>query len=216
MAKLYDLLKNNEAWSDRMKEMDPHFFERLSKTQAPEYLWIGCADSRVPANEIIGLLPGEVFVHRNIANLVVHTDFNCMSVLEYAVEVLKVKHVLVVGHYGCGGIRAALDGTHHGLIDNWLYNIKNLYYRNKYRMDSIANEDDRLNFLCELNVMQQVKNVAHTHVVQRAWERGQNLTIHGWIYSLRDGLAKDLGVSIQSPDELADEFRVVANGLRDG
>lgn len=215
MPKLYELLSNNIKWAEQMTQEDPLFFERLAKTQTPEYLWIGCADSRVPANEIIGLLPGEVFVHRNIANLVVQTDFNCMSVLEYAVEVLKVKHVLVVGHYGCGGIRAALDGTHHGLIDNWLYSIKDLYYRNKYRMDAIAKEDERLNFLCELNVMQQVKNVAHSHVAQRAWERGQRLHVHGWIYSLQDGLAKDLGVSINSPDELPDEYRVV-NGLKDG
>src|SRR5690606_12725561 len=140
---------------------------------------------------------------------------NCMSVLEYSVEVLKIKHVLVVGHYGCGGVRAAISRTSFGLIDNWLYGIKNLYYRNKYRMDAIESEDERLNFLCELNVMQQVKNVAHTAVVQRAWERGQPLTIHGWIYSLQDGLAKDLGVSIQSLEELADEYRVV-NGLKDG
>jgi len=215
MPKLYELLANNEKWSERMTSEDPQFFERLVHTQSPEYLWIGCSDSRVPANEIVGLLPGEIFVHRNIANLVVHTDFNCMSVLEYSVEVLKIKHVLVVGHYGCGGVRAAISRTSFGLIDNWLYGIKNLYYRNKYRMDAIESEDERLNFLCELNVMQQVKNVAHTAVVQRAWERGQPLTIHGWIYSLQDGLAKDLGVSIQSLEELADEYRVV-NGLKDG
>lgn len=215
MPKLYELLSNNVKWSNKITEEDPQFFERLSHAQSPEYLWIGCSDSRVPANEIVGLLPGEIFVHRNIANLVVHTDFNCMSVLEYSVEVLKVKHVLVVGHYGCGGVRAAMSKTSFGLIDNWLYGIKNLFYRNKYRMDSIDTEEDRLNFLCELNVMQQVKNVAHTAVVQRAWERGQELTIHGWIYSLKDGLAKDLGVSIRSLDDLADEYRVV-NGLKDG
>lgn len=215
MPKLYELLANNVKWSEQMTSEDPEFFERLVHTQSPEYLWIGCSDSRVPANEIVGLLPGEIFVHRNIANLVVHTDFNCMSVLEYSVEVLKIKHVLVVGHYGCGGVRAAISRTSFGLIDNWLYGIKNLYYRNKYRMDAIESEDERLNFLCELNVMQQVKNVAHTAVVQRAWERGQPLTIHGWIYSLQDGLAKDLGVSIQSLEELADEYRVV-NGLKDG
>ncbi|MEZ5508972.1 MAG: carbonate dehydratase [Gammaproteobacteria bacterium] len=215
MPKLYELLANNAKWSEQMTNEDPEFFERLVHTQSPEYLWIGCSDSRVPANEIVGLLPGEIFVHRNIANLVVHTDFNCMSVLEYSVEVLKIKHVLVVGHYGCGGVRAAISRTSFGLIDNWLYGIKNLYYRNKYRMDAIESEDERLNFLCELNVMQQVKNVAHTAVVQRAWERGQPLTIHGWIYSLQDGLAKDLGVSIQSLEELADEYRVV-NGLKDG
>lgn len=215
MPKLYELLANNVKWSEQMTSEDPAFFERLVHTQSPEYLWIGCSDSRVPANEIVGLLPGEIFVHRNIANLVVHTDFNCMSVLEYSVEVLKIKHILVVGHYGCGGVRAAISRTSFGLIDNWLYGIKNLYYRNKYRIDAIDSEDERLNFLCELNVMQQVKNVAHTAVVQRAWERGQKLTIHGWIYSLQDGLAKDLGVSIQSLEELADEYRVV-NGLKDG
>ncbi len=215
MPKLYELLSNNVKWSEQMTAEDPQFFERLVHTQTPEYLWIGCSDSRVPANEIVGLLPGEIFVHRNIANLVVHTDFNCMSVLEYSVEVLKVKHILVVGHYGCGGVRAAISNTSFGLIDNWLYGIKNLYYRNKYRMDAFDKEEDRLNFLCELNVMQQVKNVAHTAVVQRAWGRGQPLTIHGWIYSLQNGLAKDLGVSIRSPDELADEYRVV-NGLKDG
>lgn len=215
MPKLYELLSNNVKWSEQMTQEDPEFFQRLVHAQSPEYLWIGCSDSRVPANEIVGLLPGEIFVHRNIANLVVHTDFNCMSVLEYSVEVLKVKHVLVVGHYGCGGVRAAISRTSFGLIDNWLYGIKNLYYRNKYRMDSFDNEEDRLNFLCELNVMQQVKNVAHTAVVQRAWERGQPLTIHGWIYSLKDGLAKDLGISIKGLDDLADEYRVV-NGLKDG
>lgn len=215
MPKLYELLSNNVKWSEQMTREDPEFFQRLVHAQSPEYLWIGCSDSRVPANEIVGLLPGEIFVHRNIANLVVHTDFNCMSVLEYSVEVLKVKHVLVVGHYGCGGVRAAISRTSFGLIDNWLYGIKNLYYRNKYRMDSFDNEEDRLNFLCELNVMQQVKNVAHTAVVQRAWERGQPLTIHGWIYSLKDGLAKDLGISIKGLEDLADEYRVV-NGLKDG
>jgi len=215
MPKLYELLSNNVKWSEQMTQEDPQFFERLVHTQTPEYLWIGCSDSRVPANEIVGLLPGEIFVHRNIANLVVHTDFNCMSVLEYSVEVLKVKHVLVVGHYGCGGVRAATSKTSFGLIDNWLYGIKNLYYRNKYRIDAFDKEEDRINFLCELNVMQQVKNVAHTAVVQRAWERGQPVTVHGWIYSLQNGLAKDLGVSIRSQEDLADEYRVT-NSLKDG
>ena len=215
MPKLYDLLKNNVAWSEQMKAEDPHFFERLSTAQSPEYLWIGCADSRVPANEIIGLLPGEVFVHRNISNMVVHTDFNCMSVLEYSVSVLKVKHILVVGHHGCGGIRAAMDGTHHGLIDNWLYSIKNLYYRNKYRVDALASEEERLNFLCELNVIHQVRNVAHTSVIQRAWEQGQQISIHGWIYSLKDGLAKDLGTTIRGAEDLDDEYRFAMNGPRE-
>jgi len=209
MHKLQVLLDNNIKWAESITQEDPKFFERLSKAQSPEYLWIGCSDSRVPANEIVGLLPGEIFVHRNIANLVVHTDFNCMSVIEFSVKVLKVKHIIVCGHYGCGGVKAAIDKTSHGLIDNWLYSIKNTYYRNKYRMDALGSEEERHNYLCELNVMQQVKNVAHSHVVQDAWDKGQDLTIHGWIYSLRDGLVNDLGVDIHSPDDLADEYRVV-------
>jgi carbonic anhydrase len=215
MHKLQTLLENNTKWADNITQEDPEFFERLSKAQSPEYLWIGCSDSRVPANEIVGLLPGEIFVHRNIANLVVHTDFNCMSVIEYSVAVLKVKHIIVCGHYGCGGVKAALENTSHGLIDNWLYNIKNLYYRNKYRMDSIPSEEDRHNYLCELNVIQQVKNVAHSHVVQHAWDQEQDITVHGWIYSLKDGLVKDLGVSIQSQDDLADEYRVVNSATKE-
>ena len=208
MHKLQTLLDNNVKWADGITQEDPEFFQRLSEAQAPEYLWIGCSDSRVPANEIVGLLPGEIFVHRNIANLVVHTDFNCMSVIEFSVKVLKVKHIIVCGHYGCGGVKAAVDNTSHGLIDNWLYSIKNLYYRNKYRMDSLMTEEARHNYLCELNVIQQVKNVAHSHVVQDAWSKGQDLTIHGWIYSLKDGLVNDLGVDIHSPEDLADEYRV--------
>ncbi len=208
MHKLRKLLANNTQWAEEITRQDPTFFDRLSHAQSPEYLWIGCSDSRVPANEIVGLLPGEIFVHRNIANLVVHTDFNCMSVIEYAVEVLKVKHIIVCGHYGCGGVKAAIENTSHGLIDNWLYNIKNLYYRNKYRIESIPEEEDRHNYLCELNVTQQVKNVAHSHVVQRAWQRGQDLTVHGWIYSLKNGLVNDLGIDIHSPEDLPDEYRV--------
>lgn len=209
MHKLQTLLDNNVKWADGINQEDPEFFQRLSEAQAPEYLWIGCSDSRVPANEIVGLLPGEIFVHRNIANLVVHTDFNCMSVIEYSVKVLKVKHIIVCGHYGCGGVKAAIENTSHGLIDNWLYNIRNTYYRNKYRMDSLSSEEERHNYLCELNVLQQTKNVAHSHVVQEAWASGQELTIHGWIYSLKNGLVNDLGIDIHSPDDLADEYRVV-------
>ena len=208
MHSLEDLLSNNRKWADEITQQDPTFFEQLSKAQTPEYLWIGCSDSRVPANEIVGLLPGEIFVHRNIANLVVHTDFNCMSVIEYSVKVLKVKHIIVCGHYGCGGVQAALDKTSHGLIDNWLYSIKNLYYLNKYRIDSIGDQEARNDFLCELNVSKQVLNVAHSHVVQEAWGQNQTLTVHGWIYSLKDGLVKDLDVSIHSKSELADEYRL--------
>lgn len=208
MYTLNRLLDNNRAWAKSITEENPKFFEQLSTAQRPEYLWIGCSDSRVPANEIVGLLPGEIFVHRNIANLVVHTDFNCMSVIEYSVAVLKVKHIIVCGHYGCGGITAAMQQTSLGLIDNWLYSIKNLYFRNKPQVDALETQDEQLNHLCELNVMQQVKNVSHSHVVQRAWKEGQELTIHGWIYSLRDGLLNDLGVRSRCLDDLADEYRV--------
>lgn len=208
MNSLDKLLENNRKWADDITQQDPTFFEQLSKAQSPEYLWIGCSDSRVPANEIVGLLPGEIFVHRNIANLVVHTDFNCMSVIEYSVKVLKVKHIIVCGHYGCGGVKAAIENTSHGLIDNWLYSIKNLYYRNKYRVDSFGTEEERHNFLCELNVSKQVRNVAHSHVVQEAWKSGQELAIHGWIYSLQDGLVNNLNVTIRAQEDLADEYRL--------
>ncbi|MAR91342.1 MAG: carbonate dehydratase [Pseudomonadota bacterium] len=211
MHKLQTLLDNNTKWSDKIREQDPAFFERLSKAQSPEYLWIGCSDSRVPANQIVGLLPGEIFVHRNIANLVVHTDFNCMSVIEFSVKVLKVKHIIVCGHYGCGGVKAALENTSHGLIDNWLYSIRSLYSHNKKKLDLLESEEDRHNRLCELNVRQQVRNVAHSHVVQEAWTQGQDLTVHGWIYSLRDGLLNDLGIDLHSPEDLAEAFRLVGD-----
>lgn len=210
MHKLQSLIDNNIKWAEGITKEDPDFFKRLSEAQSPEYLWIGCSDSRVPANEIVGLLPGEIFVHRNIANLVVHTDFNCMSVIEFSVKVLKVKHIIVCGHYGCGGVKASIDNTSHGLIDNWLYSIRNIYHRNKQRMDALQSEEERHNVLCELNVMQQVKNVAHSHVVQDAWAKGQDLTVHGWIYSLKDGLVNDLAIDIHSPEDLADEYRVLA------
>lgn len=208
MHKLRSLLANNKQWSDKINEQDPTFFQRLSEAQAPEYLWIGCSDSRVPANQIVGLLPGEIFVHRNIANIVIHTDFNCMSVIEYAVEVLKVKHIIVCGHYGCGGVKAAIENTSHGLIDNWLYNIKTLYFRKRKDLETITDETERLNKLCELNVEHQVRNVANAHVVQRAWRNGQELTVHGWVYSLKNGMVTDLNMDIYSPEALPDEFRV--------
>ena len=208
MHKLRSLLANNKQWSDKINDQDPTFFQRLSEAQAPEYLWIGCSDSRVPANQIVGLLPGEIFVHRNIANIVIHTDFNCMSVIEYAVEVLKVKHIIVCGHYGCGGVKAAIENTSHGLIDNWLYNIKTLYFRKRKELETITDETERLNKLCELNVEYQVRNVANAHVVQRAWRNGQELTVHGWVYSLKNGMVTDLNMDIYSPDALPDEFRV--------
>lgn len=195
MCELDHLFENNRQWSDKIKDHDPTFFERLSKQQNPEYLWIGCSDSRVPANQIIGLDPGTVFVHRNIANVVVHTDLNCLSVLQYAVDVLKVKHVLVVGHYGCGGVDASLTDDDHGLIDNWLMHIRDVYLKHRDFIDAAETRTEKVSRLCERNVMEQVNNVAQTTVVKNAWRRGQELSVHGWIYSLKDGLAKDLEVT---------------------
>lgn len=191
-----------------MTTHDPDFFRKLAGQQTPEYLWIGCSDSRVPANEIIGLLPGEVFVHRNVANIVVHTDLICLSVIQYAVEVLKVKHIIVCGHYGCGGVRAATESRELGLIDNWLRHIKDIYQKHSPLLEAILDEQQRANRLCELNVIEQAKNVCHTTIVQRAWERGQSLAVHGWIYGLHDGFLKDLRVSITSPDEIDEVYRM--------
>ena len=199
MDALNTLLENNRKWAERIECEKPGFFEQLSKQQTPEYLWIGCSDSRVPANEIVNLPPGEVFVHRNIANVVVHTDLNCLSVIQYAVEVLKVKHIIVCGHYGCGGIKAALDGQHHGLIDNWLRHIRDVYRFYADQLDAIADPEERKDHLCELNVIEQVSNICNTTMVENAWNAGQDLTVHGWIYRLEDGLIKDLKVSTYAP-----------------
>ncbi len=195
------LFDNNLAWANSITEKDPEFFSRLSGQQAPEYLWIGCSDSRVPANQIIDLPPGEVFVHRNIANVVVHTDLNCLSVIQFAVEVLKIKHIIVCGHYGCGGVRAAMENTPHGLIDNWLRHIKDIARLHKARLEGL-NEDSYFDLLCELNVTEQVRNVCGTTVVQDAWKQGHALSIHGWIYNIDDGILKDLDMSISSNQEL--------------
>ncbi len=194
MRSLTPLFRNNAAWSARIRAQDPSFFEKLSRQQTPAYLWIGCSDSRVPANEIVGLLPGELFVHRNVANIVVHTDLNCLSVIQFAVDILQVRHVIVCGHYGCSGVRAALHGERHGLIDNWLRHVQDV--RDKHR----AASEDRL---CELNVIEQVANVCQTTIVQDAWARAQELRVHGWIYGLRDGLLRDLNVTVGSAQELA-------------
>jgi carbonic anhydrase len=188
VSKLDVLFEKNRDWALSVKASDPLFFEKLSAQQSPEYLWIGCSDSRVPANQIVGLMPGEVFVHRNVANMVVHTDLNCLTVLQYAVDVLKVKHVMVVGHYGCGGVAAAYENADNGLIDNWLRNIKDVQYHHQLQLDAIEDKAQRLELLCELNVVSQVSNVCHTTIVQNAWRRGQPLAIHGWVYSLADGL----------------------------
>lgn len=215
MSDIDELFANNRAWAERIKTSDPQFFEKLANQQSPEYLWIGCSDSRVPANQIVDLLPGEVFVHRNVANIVVHTDFNCLSVLQFAVDVLKVKHVLVVGHYGCGGVRAAFENQDNGLIDNWLRNIKDVQHLHQRRLDDLQDDDARVDLLCELNVAQQVANVCHTTIVQNAWARGQSLAVHGWVYSLKDGLVRDLKCSVASADRISAAYRVMS-GETDG
>ena len=191
MKTLKHLFENNLVWAASVKEKDPDFFTRLSKQQSPEYLWIGCSDSRVPANQITNLQPGEVFVHRNIANVVVHTDLNCLSVIQYAVEVLKVKHIIVCGHYGCGGVKAALENHEHGLIDNWLRHIKDTIRFHKSEFSGLSHEEE-LDLLCELNVKEQVINICNTTIVQNAWKQGKDLSVHGWIYSIENGILKDL------------------------
>jgi carbonic anhydrase len=201
---LDDLKANNRAWAERKTAGDPGFFKRLVGQQAPQYLWIGCADSRVPANEIVGLDPGEMFVHRNVANLAPPQDANYLSVLQFAVDVIKVKHVLVVGHYGCGGVAAAVDGQRRGLVDHWLHPIREVHQTHRHELDAITDERARLDRLCELNVMRQVKNVASDVFVQDAWARGQSLCVHGWVYSIENGLVNDLGVDVGGPEDLAE------------
>ena len=202
-----NLFENNRRWARQMTEGDPGFFRKLSSSQSPQYLWIGCADSRVPANEIVGLLPGELFVHRNIANLVIQTDLNCLSVIQYAVDVLKVKHIIVCGHYGCGGIAAAIGERPNGLIDNWLLQVKDLYYRNRASFCDCTDDEQRTNLLCEMNVAEQVNNVCRTSIVQAAWKRGQPLKVHGWIYGIADGLLKDLKVTLDAPEQVPSIYR---------
>jgi carbonic anhydrase len=200
---MLDHLKaNNRAWAERMCSDDPGFFSRLERQQAPEYLWIGCSDSRVPANEIVGLDPGELFVHRNVANLASPQDANYLSVLQFAVDVLKVKHIIVVGHYGCGGVSAAVDGKRRGLVDHWLHPIRETYHEHRPELDAISDRRDRLNRLCELNVIRQAKNVASDVFVHEAWERGQELYVHGWVYSLSNGLVRDLNVTVSGAEKL--------------
>lgn len=211
MRILPELIANNRKWADDISEQDPEFFSSLAKKQTPEYLWIGCADSRVPANQIIGLLPGEVFVHRNIANVVIHTDFNCLSVIEFAVAVLKVKHIIVCGHYGCGGVKAASQNHHLGLIDNWLRHIRDVRQKHDAVLRVIGDENEKLDRLCELNVVEQAHNVCHTTVVQEAWEKGQELAVHGWIYAIQDGLIRDMNVTITGPDEISEAYKVAIN-----
>ncbi|MEH6471238.1 MAG: carbonate dehydratase [Halopseudomonas sp.] len=202
------LFEQNRQWADTIKREDPGFFKRLSEQQSPEILWIGCSDSRVPANELLRLAPGEVFVHRNIANVVVHTDLNCLSVIEYAVEVLKVKHVIVCGHYGCGGIQAALETREHGLIDNWLRHIKDVYRFHRDQLEACTTGKQKVDRLCELNVIEQVANVCHTSIVQKAWSAGQELTVYGWVYSIENGILKDLSVTVSDSSDISDLHRM--------
>jgi carbonic anhydrase len=202
MRTLARLLANNRRWAAEVTEERPDFFSRLSRQQAPKYLWIGCSDSRVPANEIVGLLPGELFVHRNVANVVVHSDLNCLSVIQYAVDVLNVDHIIVCGHYGCGGVGAALRDAKLGLIDNWLRHIQDVSQKHGSVLGDISDEDRRLDRLCELNVLEQVRNVCQTTVLQDAWRRGQTLAVHGWIYRIQDGLLHDLDICVTGEAEI--------------
>ncbi len=195
------LFDSNVAWAQRIRAQQPDFFERLAKQQNPHYLWIGCSDSRVPANEIVGLMPGEVFVHRNIANVVVHTDLNCLSVIQFAVDVLKVQHIMVVGHYGCGGVRAALFDQRVGLVDNWLHHVHDVLDKHAAALDEIGLAEEKMDRLCEFNVIEQVANVCQTTIVRDAWDSGQELAVHGWIYGLKDGLLRDLGVTVVNREE---------------
>jgi len=214
MRTLPELFNQNRAWAQAITSRDPEFFLKLSAQQTPRYLWIGCSDSRVPANEIVGLAPGELFVHRNVANVVVHTDLNCLSVLQYAVEVLQVAHVIVCGHYGCGGIQAAYRRKSLGLIDNWLRHVQDVQDRHLDLITPSASEEQATDRLCELNVVEQARNVCQTTVVRDAWSRGQSLAVHSWIYSLKDGLLRDLSFVASNTDEVAGEYSRAISALR--
>ncbi len=202
MRLLGKLFSNNRAWATEITRVDPAFFQRLSAQQAPQYLWIGCSDSRVPANQIVGLVPGEMFVHRNVGNLVVHTDLNCLSAIQFAVDVLGIVHIIVCGHYGCGGVQAALRNAKLGLVDNWLRHLQDVRFRYQEQLDALQTEEQRLNRLCELNVIEQVANVSQTTIVRDAWARGKEVAVHGWVYSLHDGLLRDLDICITGDGDL--------------
>ena len=212
MPEIRKLFANNIAWAERVKESDPEFFQRLSRQQSPKYLWIGCADSRVPANEIVGLEPGELFVHRNVANVVVHADLNCLSVIQFAVDILKVSHIIVTGHYGCGGVQAALTGRRVGLADNWLRHVQDVRLKHSTALDSVG-EHGKCDRLCELNVIEQVINVCQTTVVQDAWERGQQLAVHGFVYGINDGILHNLEVSISSAESVSPVYQQALDKL---
>ena len=216
MKSLPELFENNRAWARRIVQQDPEFFAKLSRQQSPEYLWIGCSDSRVPANDIVGLLPGELFVHRNVANVVVHTDLNCLSVMEFAVDLLKVRHIIVCGHYGCSGVRAALKRERLGLSDNWLRHVEDVREKHRVSLDAEARETDAADRLCELNVIEQVANVCQTTIARDAWERGQELDVHGWIYGIQDGLLRDLGVTVTAQNDLRSAYEAALSALSQG
>ena len=213
MKDLKRLLEQNKAWAESITASDPEFFPTLAKQQSPRFLWIGCSDSRVPATQLVGMVPGEMFVHRNVANVVDHTDFNCLSVMQYAVDVLKVDHIIVCGHQSCGGVKAAMDNLQFGLIDNWLRHVQDVLYEHEELLAKVSDENERLDRLCELNVIEQVLNVGRTTIVQSAWQRGQELVIHGWVYGLENGLLRDLGISIDNPDGLTAAYRKAVNAI---
>jgi carbonic anhydrase len=213
MSSLKHLFDSNRAWSERIRRADPQFFSRLSQQQRPRYLWIGCADSRVPANEIVGLLPGELFVHRNIANVVVHSDLNCLSVMQFAVDVLKIEDIIVCGHYGCSGVSAALRNERVGLADNWLRHLQDVHAKHDARVAALSGTERRIDRLCELNVIEQVANVCQTTIVRDAWDHGQELTVHGWVYGLQDGLVRDLGASVSEPAKMAPAYQAALDAL---
>lgn len=215
MRKLPQLFEQNRRWSEDIRRSDPSFFEQLSHQQSPNYLWIGCSDSRVPANQIVGMLPGELFVHRNVANVVVHTDLNCLSTIQFSVDILKVKHIITCGHYGCGGVKAALTGQRLGLVDNWIAHVRDVREKHKSLLARIP-EEQRWDRLCELNVIEQAVNVCQTNVVQDAWARGQELAVHGWIYGLRDGLLHDLEICVTNLEELDSIYQQALHDLSDG
>jgi carbonic anhydrase len=212
-SSLQHLFDNNRAWSERIRRNDPEFFSRLSGQQRPRYLWIGCADSRVPANEIVGLQPGELFVHRNVANVVVHSDLNCLSVMQFAVDVLKIEHVIVCGHYGCSGVSVAIQNQRVGLADNWLRHVQDVHSKHDQHVAMLAGMPQRIDRLCELNVIEQVANVCQTTIVRDAWDRGQALAVHGWIYGLADGLVHDLGTTVTKPEQAAPSYQAALASL---
>ncbi len=211
---LNNLFDNNRRWAEQTEASRPGFFTRLQQQQSPQYLWIGCADSRVPANEIVGLLPGELFVHRNVANVVVHSDLNCLSVIEFAIDLLKVSHVIVVGHYGCSGVRAAMLGTRVGIADNWLRHVQDVRNRHQSWLDRLPDDERRHQALCELNVLEQALNVCQTTVVQDAWSRGQEIVVHGWVYGLHDGLLQDIRMTVASPQSVGAAYEAALRELK--